>query len=261
MGLSPIEWIFLNELFLTNCQRRCSEGLVLRGPRSIHPMSKKPSQRTKKIIRFVLANHETLVAAGLRSFLQDLPGIQVLREIPLGAKTLSTVSRLRPDVLFIYLSTAEYEEVEIAARIAKKMPELAVIILSINTSVEYILQTLHAGIKGILSQRSSHDELQTALKSIFQGDVYLSPALPKAVLESCRNYFADSKPPVVQLTFRQKTILHYIAEGKNTKEIAEGLKVSSKTVEFHRARLMHRLGIRDVAGLVRYALRTGLVQL
>src|SRR3954471_19989190 len=170
---------FLNELFLTNFHRRCSEGLVLRGARSIHPMSKKPPQRTKKIIRFVLANHETLVAAGLRCFLQDLPGIQVLREIPLGAKTLSTVSRLRPDVLFIYLSTAGYEEVEIAARIAKKMPELAVIVLSINTSVEYILQTLHAGIKGILSQRSSYDELQTALKSIFQGQVYLSPALPK----------------------------------------------------------------------------------
>src|ERR1043165_5270437 len=106
-------------------------------------MSTRPLQRKESKIKLILANHDTLVAAALRSYLHDLPEIELLREIPLGSKTLASVLSSKPDVLFIYLSMSGYEEVEIAARVAKKLPHLAVIVLSMNTSVEYILQTLH----------------------------------------------------------------------------------------------------------------------
>ncbi|HEY0455052.1 MAG TPA: response regulator transcription factor [Verrucomicrobiae bacterium] len=223
-------------------------------------MTKPDSHSVPKKLRILLSNNYGLVGAGLRSLLEKEPGLEIVGETNLGPKSSAIIFQARPDVIFVTLSTATFEEVEMAERMMEKFPR-PILLLALNTSVEYVLQSLHAGIKGILCLRSSANELQVAIQKTAAGEVYLSPALPKSVMDAARDYLLHQGRPVEQLTSRQKTILKLITEGRNTKEIALRLKVSSKTIEFHRARLMERLGIFDIAGLVRYALRLGLVEL
>jgi DNA-binding NarL/FixJ family response regulator len=212
-------------------------------------------------IRVVLVNHKTLVSAGLRCLLGKNPRLKVVAETALGPKTPTVVSAHNPDLVLIYLSMSAYEEVLMAERILDKIPDLPMIVLTINTSQEYLVQMLQAGVRGVLCQRSVSAELDSAITAVKKGEVFLTAALPPEVAKACQQFLAGGKFPVEELTTRQTTILKLIAEGRNTKEIADRLKLSSKTVEFHRARLMERLGIHDVPGLVRYAIRAGVIEI
>jgi DNA-binding NarL/FixJ family response regulator len=210
--------------------------------------------------KILLVNHKTLVSAGLRCLLERISHLEIIAETTLSPETPRAVATSKPDLVLIYLSMSAYEEVAMTEGILKKIPNLPVIVLTINTSSEYLLQMLHAGVKGILSQRSKSSDLELAVLTVKKGQIFLTSALPKGVQEACREFLKQRKFPIEELTGRQTTILKLIAEGKNTKEIADNLKLSSKTVEFHRARLMGKLGIRDVPGLVRYAIRAGVIQ-
>jgi DNA-binding NarL/FixJ family response regulator len=213
-------------------------------------------QKTKVL----LVNHRTLVSAGLRCLLEKIPDLEVIGETTLGPKTPNVVAAKKPDLVLIYLSMSAYDEVTLAKRILDRIPAVPVIILTINTSAEYLLQMLHSGVRGVLCQRSTSSELELAVMTVKKGQFFLTPTLPKEVEDACRAFLKQGKFPLEQLTTRQTTILKLIAEGRNTKEIADKLKLSAKTVEFHRARLMERLSIRDVPGLVRYAIRAGVIQ-
>jgi DNA-binding NarL/FixJ family response regulator len=134
-----------------------------------------------------------------------------------------------------------------------------VLILSMHTSEEYVLRALRAGCAGYLLKRSAVSELEVAVRAVARGETYLSPAVSKQVVDDYVGRTGGAADPIDALTPRQREILQLVAEGNTSKEIAERLGLSFKTVEAHRAQIMERLGVRDLAGLVRFAVRVGLV--
>jgi DNA-binding NarL/FixJ family response regulator len=217
-------------------------------------------------IRVLLADDHTLVRAGIRALLQNLGGIQVVAEADDGREALRLIERLRPDVVLMDIAMPGLNGLEAAARATKEFPQVRVIILSMHANEEYVLQALRAGAAGYLLKGARTLELELAVTSVARGEIYLSPAASKHVVldyvqrsggETSGGGWEARSPE--RLTPRQREILQLIAEGHTTKEIAGQLSISVKTVEMHRAQLMDRLGIHDVAGLVRYAIRMGLI--
>jgi len=148
---------------------------------------------------------------------------------------------------------------ETTSRITKDFPNVRVIVLSMYANEEYVMQALRAGAAGYLVKEAATSELELAIRAVARGDTYLSPAVSGKVIDKTLGRAVPQSSPLDRLTPRQREILQLIAEGRSTRAIAERLHVSVKTVETHRAQLMDRLGIRDVAGLTRYAIRIGLV--
>ena len=144
-------------------------------------------------------------------------------------------------------------------RIARDIPDVKVMVLSGHSNEEYVLQALRAGACGYMLKDAATSELPRALEAIHRGATYLSPSVSKSVIERYRERTKGEGSLLSQLTPRQREILQLLAEGKNTKEIASVLTISPKTVETHRTQLMGRLQIHDVPGLVRFAIRSGLV--
>lgn len=212
-----------------------------------------------KPIRILLADDHQLVRAGLRALLQSIPGVEVAAETGDGREALNLVKATQPDVVFMDIAMPELNGLEATSRLVKEFPKARVIILSMHANEEYVLQALKAGASGYLLKDAAARELELAIQSVARGEIYLSPTISKQVVEAYLQQTATKKSPLEKLTPRQREILQLIAEGKNTKEIAFTLKVSVKTVESHRAQLMDRLKIYDIAGLVRYAMRTGLI--
>ena len=209
-------------------------------------------------LRVLLADDHALVRAGMRSLLRDIEGVAVVGEAADGGQALALAERERPDVVLLDIAMKGMNGLEAAARFRELHPGIKVIILSMHASEEYVLQALHAGVVGYLIKDSATAELELALRSVMRGETYLSPAISRQVVEGYvqRVGAGAGEDP---LTPRQREVLRRIAEGRSTKEIAFDLGLSVKTVETHRAQIMERVGIRDVAGLVRYAMRTGLV--
>jgi DNA-binding NarL/FixJ family response regulator len=195
-------------------------------------------------IRVMLADDHTLVRAGIRALLEKLPGVEVVGEADDGREVLKLVKLHRPDVVLMDIAMPGLNGLEAAARLAREFPDVRVIILSMHDNEEYVWRALKAGAAGYLLKK----------------EVYLSQEissqLPKNFL---LDGIAKRKSPLEQLTGRQREILQLIAEGQNTKGIAEVLKVSPKTVEYHRMKLMGCLNVHDIPGLVRFALRVGLL--
>jgi DNA-binding NarL/FixJ family response regulator len=209
-------------------------------------------------LRVLLVDDHALVRAGMRSLLQDLPDVEVVAEAGDGAEALAAAERERPDVVLLDIAMKGMNGLEAAARLRERLPGVKVIILSMHTSEEYVLLALRAGAAAYLIKDSATSELELALKCVMRGETYLSPAISRQVVDGYVQRVGASAGPE-PLTPRQREVLKRIAEGRSTKEIAFELNVSVKTVETHRAQIMERLGIRDVAGLVRYAMRAGLV--
>ena len=209
-------------------------------------------------LRVLLVDDHALVRAGIRSLLRDIEGIEVVGEAADGAEALAIAVRERPDAVLLDIAMKGMSGLETAARFRELHPGVKVLILSMHASEEYVLQALHAGVVGYLIKDSATAELELALRSVVRGETYLSPAISRQVVEGYVQRVgagAGDDP----LTPRQREVLKRVAEGRSTKEIAFDLGLSVKTIETHRARIMERLGIRDVAGLVRYAMRTRLV--
>ena len=212
-----------------------------------------------KPIRVILADDHTLVRAGIRALLEKLPGVEVVGEADDGREVLNLVRQRRPDVVLMDITMPGLNGLEAAARIAKEFPDVRVIILSMHNNEEYYWRALKAGAAGYLLKKAATTELEAALQQVTRGEVYLSQEISARLLKKIPlGGIADRKSPLEQLTSRQREILQLIAEGQNTKAIAELLKVSPKTVEYHRMKLMDCLNVHDVPGLVRFALRVGL---
>jgi DNA-binding NarL/FixJ family response regulator len=209
-------------------------------------------------LRVLLVDDHALVRAGMRSLLQDLPDVEVVAEAGDGAEALAIAERERPDVVLMDIAMKGMNGLEAAARLRERLPGVKVIILSMHTSEEYVLLALRAGAAAYLIKDSATSELELALKCVMRGETYLSPAISRQVVDGYVQRVGAGAGPD-PLTPRQREVLKRIAEGRSTKEIAFELNLSIKTVETHRAQIMERLGIRDVAGLVRYAMRAGLV--
>ncbi|MGD0209116.1 MAG: response regulator transcription factor [Verrucomicrobiota bacterium] len=213
-----------------------------------------------KPIRVILADDHTLVRAGIRALLEKLPGVEVMGEASDGREVLNLVRLHRPDVVLMDIAMPGLNGLEAAARMAKEFPDVRVIILSMHHNEEYVWRALKAGAAGYLLKKAATAELATALQRVAHGEIYLSQEISTRLPKSFPlNGIANRKSPLEQLTGRQREILQLIAEGQNTKGIAEILKVSPKTVEYHRMKLMGCLNVHDIPGLVRFALRVGLL--
>jgi len=210
------------------------------------------------MIRVLLADDHSLVRAGIRSLLGAMADVQVVAEAASGEEALELAARQQPDVVLMDIAMKGITGLEAAARMRETQPAVRVVILSMHSGEEYVLQALRAGAAGYLLKDAATGELELALRSVMRGESWLSPAVSRQVVEGyVQRSGAEAAPDV--LTARQREVLRLVASGKSTKEIAFFLNLSVKTVETHRAQIMERLGIRDVPGLVRYALRTGLV--
>jgi len=213
-----------------------------------------------KPIRVLLADDHALLRAGIRALLQGVPGIEVVAEANDGREALELLKTHHVHVLVSDIGMAGMNGLEAAARVAKEFSHVRVIILSMHSSEEYVSQALKAGASGYLLKDSVPAELELAIRAVAKGETYLSPAVSKHVISGYMQRLSGDANPLDALTPRQREILQLIAEGKTTKEIAKILKIGIKTAETHRAQLMERLDIHDVAGLVRYAIRVGLVE-
>jgi DNA-binding NarL/FixJ family response regulator len=211
-------------------------------------------------IRVLLADDHTLVRAGIRALLEKIPGVEVAGEAGDGREVLDLIKTHQPDVVLLDISMPGLNGLQTLARITRDFPQVRVVILSMHHNDEYVLQALKSGVSGYLLKRAATAELAAAVKTVVGGEVYLSREIASQFLKKFPlQQIAHSRSPLEQLTSRQLEILQLLAEGQTTMAIGLVLKVSDKTVEYHRAKLMARLNIFDIPGLVRFALRNGVI--
>jgi DNA-binding NarL/FixJ family response regulator len=210
-------------------------------------------------IRILLADDHALVRAGIRTLLEKIPNVEVVGEASTGRQALEMVKTRLPNLVLMDIAMAELGGLEALPRITKDFPGVKVIILSAHANEEYVIRALRNAAAGYMLKDAATAELELAIRSVTEDKTYLSPSISRTVIDSYLERVGGPLSPLEQLTSRQREILQSIAEGKNTKEIASDLDISFKTVESHRLQLMERLNIHDIAGLVRYAIRSGLV--
>ena len=208
--------------------------------------------------RVLLADDHALVRAGIRALLDKIEGVEVIAEAGDGGEALQLIKELQPDVALLDITMPGLNGLEVLEESKKQFPDLRVIILTVHDAGEYAMQALRAGAAGYLPKSAAANELQLAIEIVNRGETYVSGEISrKTLLEYSRD---PTEHPLARLTPRQREILTLIADGFSTKGIGCRLTISVKTVESHRAQLMDRLDIHDVASLVRYAIKMGLVK-
>lgn len=213
-----------------------------------------------KHIRLLIADDHVLVRAGIRALVEKQPNMEVVAEASNGREALALIRKHQPDVVLMDISMPELNGLDAIRQLAKELPNVQSLILSMHADEEHVWQALQAGAAGYLVKGGSLAELELAINSLGRGETYLSPGISGHVISQYIDR-TTGRRSIEGLTPRQREILQLIAEGKNTKQIALILNVSVKTVESHRAQLMKRLGASDIASLVRHALRLNLVNL
>ena len=212
-----------------------------------------------RAIQVLLADDHTLVRAGFSRLLEGIPGIQVVGEASDGRDALEMIETKRPDMVLMDIGMTGLNGLEATARVTRDLPGIRVIILSMHSDKEYVLKALRAGASGYLLKDADINQLEMAIRAVAEGETFLSPSVSRHVISDYIQRVGSESSSREELTPRQREILQLIAEGRSKQEIAQRLDVSVKTVETHRDQMMERLGIHDVAGLVRYAIRTGVV--
>jgi len=213
-----------------------------------------------KSIRVILADDHTLVRAGIRALLEKLPWVKVIGEACDGREALDLVKAQTPEVVLMDIAMTGLNGLEATERMARDYPDVRIILLSMHNNEEYVLRALKAGAVGYLLKKAATSELEAALLRVTRGEIYLSQEISSQLLKKFPLHgITGRKSPLEQLTSRQREILQLIAEGQNTKQIGDILKVSPKTVEYHRMKMMAGLNLFDIPGLVRFALRAGLI--
>ena len=212
-------------------------------------------------LRLIVADDHRLVRAGFCSLLAGNPSIEIVAEAGDGREVLDQVQRHRPDVVLMDIGMPNLNGIDALIRIRDEFPDTKILIVSMYSDEEYIVRALRAGASGYVLKDAAFEELELAVKSVAAGGTFLGPSISREVINHYLSGRGKTENLLEQLTSRQREILQLIAEGKSIKEIAHDLEISVKTVETHRTHLMERMQIYDVAGLVREAIRSGLVSL
>lgn len=207
-------------------------------------------------VRLLLADDHLIVRQGLKALLER-EGFEVIAEASDGREAVQLAGEVRPDVAVLDLAMPLLNGLDAAREILKASPEVRTILLTMHTEDQYVLEAFRAGMRGFIVKSQAVGDLVQAIQEVSRGAIYLSPGVSRTVVDA---YLAKTDLPSDPLTPREREVLQLVAEGKRTKEIAGLLGVSFKTAESHRARLMEKLKIHETAGLVRYAIRRGLVQ-
>ena len=212
-------------------------------------------------LRVVIVEDHALVRAGMRALLQKIEGVEVVSDVGDGWEAVKSVQTDAPDLVLMDIAMPGLNGLDATLRIVKESPTTRVILLSMHANEEYFQQALEVGASGYLLKGAELAELELALRAVARGETYLTPAVAKYAIKAYREKSEGPSGPLMKLSMRQREILQLIAEGQTTKDIAQRLNLSVKTVETHRSQLMERLDIHDVPGLVRFAMRVGLIQL
>jgi len=209
--------------------------------------------------RILLVDDHQMFREGLKAVLKSETDFQVIGEAADGVQAVELSRELAPDVVIMDISMPEMNGVEATGRIHAESPDVKIIILSMHTEKRFILGALKAGATGIVAKNSASAELRTAIEAVVSGQTYLSPSVSNVLVQNILESGADAGEKM--LSPRERQILQLIAMGKGAKEIGIELGISNKTVEAHRMQLMNKLDIRNVAELVKYAIREGMVEL
>ncbi|WP_338582195.1 response regulator transcription factor [Pseudomonas sp. MAG733B] len=211
----------------------------------------------------LLVDDHSLIRAGVRALVLDIPGYAVIGEANDGSQLLAMVERLSPDIVLLDISMKQTGGLEALQQLKRVRPQSKVLILSMHTDPALIMQALESGAHGYLLKDTTATELEHALEALRNNERYLSPAIAHTVITQALTRTQKSPDPADShnLTARQLEILRLIVRGKSTREIANGLGLSVKTVETHRSQIMKRLQIYDVAGLVLFAVREQIISL
>jgi len=210
-------------------------------------------------IRILIADDHGVVAEGLKQLVEAEPDMEVVALVGDGREAVQQARDTQPDVVLMDLSMPELNGADATRAILQRDPKCRVIVLSMYAQREYVRRALKAGAAGYVVKRSAAKEVVEAIRAVHAGQRYLSPRVADVVLED----YSDDKQddPLARLSAREREVLQLLAEGRTGAEIAQRLSLSQKTVETYRARLVEKLGIRDLAGLVRFAIQRGLVSL
>ena len=208
-----------------------------------------------KKIRVLIVDDHGILRAGLRTFLNLQPDMEVVGEAAEGLEAVEKVKRLEPDVVLMDISLPGMEGLEVAKKLKKTHPDVKVLILTMHEDRRYLYSALKAGASGYVVKRAADTELIDAIRAAYRGDVFLHPSMAKIVAED----YVEQAGMEKGLSDREREVLRLIAEGRTYKEMAKLLAVSVKTIETYRERIKEKLGLHTRAELVRYALEKGLV--
>jgi DNA-binding NarL/FixJ family response regulator len=210
----------------------------------------------------LLVDDHKIMRQGLRSLLSGQPGMSVIAEAENGRKAVELAKETRPDIVIMDVTMPDMNGIEATHQVKVSVPATKVIALSIHTDRRYVLQMFRAGASGYLLKDCAFEELTRAIRAVSNGQAYLSPGIAGTVVgEFLRGLESNGSARVPSLSAREREVLQLLAEGRSTKEIASALKVSAKTVETHRRRVMIKLQMNSVAELTKYAIREGLTTL
>ncbi len=212
-------------------------------------------------LRVLLVDDHSLVRAGVRALLHALPQVVSIDEASSGREALERVRAELPDLVLMDIAMNDMDGLEATRAITAEQPEARIIMLSMHDTGDFFDQALRCGARGYLLKDAAVAELEMAIAAVMRGDVYLSPAVSRHLVGNMLARQPDEARPAGVLTPRQTEILHLIGSGVGTKDIARRLDLSVKTVEAHRAQIMERLGVRDIANLLLEAARRGLITL
>jgi DNA-binding NarL/FixJ family response regulator len=214
-------------------------------------------------ITVLLAEDHTIVREGLVSMLEDEPDVRVVGQAGDGQMAVTLAEQLQPNVVVMDITMPVLNGLEATRQIKRYFPQTQVVILTVHTTEEYIYQILQAGASGYVVKQAALDELVMAIRAAHSGQIFLSPTVSSFVVQEYIEHASANQLETEYdlLTEREREVLQLVAEGYSTREIAERLVISVKTVESHRANLMNKLNIHNIAGLTKYAIGKGLVSL
>lgn len=213
-------------------------------------------------VRIALADDHKLFRMGLRQLIERHPEVTIIGEAATGLEAISIAKEHTPDVVLMDISMPELNGIEAARRLHEELPEVRVVIVSMHSDRRYVLEALRAGVRGYLLKDSSPEEIFRAIQKVMSNQFYLSPQINEQVIAGFVQQGGSTAPSAFDiLSGREREVLQLLVEGKSTKQIADLLNLSAKTVETHRMHIMDKLDIHTLPELTRYALREGLTSL
>jgi len=225
-------------------------------------------------IRLMLVDDHDVVRTGLKAFLDTQEGLQVVAEASSGLQALELASQSNPDVVVMDITMPQMDGLEATRRLKALYPDCLILALTVHEDKQYFFQMLLAGASGYVTKQAAAEELVAAIRSVASGNVYLQPALARWLLDDYRRVMVDQpvesdqtestqnvSKDLTALSKREREVLEGVSEGQTNQQIGETLGISPKTVARHRERIMHKLNLHSTTALVKFAIRTGLIQI
>jgi DNA-binding NarL/FixJ family response regulator len=214
----------------------------------------------KSLARILIADDHTILRAGMRSLLDNVPGFQVVGEVNNGKDAVYQSGQLKPDLVLIDLSMPKTNGTEAIQHIKTRYPDIKVLVLTVHKTEEYVYAALKAGANGYLLKDDTREELITAITNVMLGKIHLSPGICNEVVMGYLTDSDEEKPPssIDLLTTREREVMKLIAEGYRNKDIAEYLSISLKTVEKHRSNMMKKLNLHSASSITSFAIKNGI---